>query len=171
MADVSDDVVTDSSDSGEEAAEQYDTGGLFPVIDIGDEDEDDDETEEYDTEYKSSLKWDFEKEDFVQDGSHKVVETDGRDAFATWCYKMALTERDECFSYPDEIGAELEYALSFEDVDTIEAMVERTLTEAIEVNPRTEYVSDFEFQWNGDEMHVTFTVKGIDWEEPFTVSV
>ena len=38
------------------------------------------------------------------------------------------------------------------------------------VNPRTESVSNFEFVWNGDELHVSFVVKGKDIDE-FTVEI
>ena len=54
----------------------------------------------------------------------------------------------------------------------VESAVERTITEALLVNPRTEYVRGFEFTWNGDELFCSFTVKGIDWEEfPLSVTI
>ena len=144
------------------------TGSLFPVISIPDET--DDEEEEYDIEYRRSMKWDYELGDFVRDGANQVKEADGYEAYALWCYKVAQTERGNCLAYPDEIGAELEYALSFDDTDVIETLVERTITEAIEVNPRTEYVRNFEFTWDGDTMHITFTVKGINWDDEIEIA-
>lgn len=141
---------------------------LFPVIDIPDEAE---EEEEYDTEYRRSMKWDFETGDFARNGSNQVLEADGYESFATWCYKTAQTERGECLAYPDEIGAEMEDAMSNDDNETVESMVERTITEALYTNPRTEYVKDFEFEWNGDTMHVVFKVKGINWKDEITISL
>ena len=38
------------------------------------------------------------------------------------------------------------------------------------VNPRTEYVRQFEFVWNGDAVRVSFVVKGVDIDE-FKVSI
>ena len=50
-------------------------------------------------------------------------------------------------------------------------MVQRTITEALMVNPRTEDVLDFEFSWDSDKMHCRFKVKGIDWEEEITITI
>ena len=50
-------------------------------------------------------------------------------------------------------------------------MVERTITDAIMVNPRAENVRDFQFTWEGDQMHVTFKVKGSNWDEEIEVSL
>ena len=58
-----------------------------------------------------------------------------------------------------------------DDEMTVESMVERTITDALLVNPRTESVQDFEFSWDGDEMHCRFRVKGMDWEEFITVTI
>lgn len=141
---------------------------LYPVIEVPDEEED---GGEYDTEYRRSVKWDFESGDFARNGSNQVMEADGYEAYATWCYKTAQTERGECLAYPEEVGAEMEDALANDDNETVESMIERTITEALEVNPRTEYVRDFEFDWNGDTLHVVFHVKGINWEDVITISL
>lgn len=88
-----------------------------------------------------------------------------------WCYKTARTERYACLAYPSELGAEMEAAMEDDDEMTVESMVERTITDALMVNPRTEYVQDFEFSWNGDEMHCRFRVKGMDWDEIITITI
>ena len=123
---------------------------LFPVVEVPELIE---ESERYDEKYKPSVAWDLEKGDFVRTGANQLVACDGREAYRVWCVKNALTERYTCMAYPDSIGTEMESA------------VERTITEALLVNPRTEYVRGFSFTWNGDELHCNFTVKGIDWEE------
>ncbi|MGN0404466.1 MAG: DUF2634 domain-containing protein [Bariatricus sp.] len=130
----------------------------------------DDEEEEYDTEYKRSMKWDPELGDFVRNSSHQVMECSGYESYAIWCFKIAMTERNACMAYPDEIGTEMEKAMENDDEETVESMTERTIIDAIMVNPRTEYVQDFDFSWNSDEMHVSFKVKGIGMDE-FTVSI
>lgn len=142
---------------------------LFPAFEVPEME--DDESEEYDTEYKRSVKWDPEAGDFARDGAGRLIECDGQEAYMTWCFKAAQTERYECLAYPDEIGAELEDATDDDDADTVESMVERTITDAIMVNPRTEYVGDFSFEWDGDEMHCSFCVKGVDWDEMFKVTI
>lgn len=141
---------------------------LFPVVEVPEFIE---ESMAYDTQYKRSVRWDFAKGDFVRDGANRMVEADGRTAFATWCYKIAQTERFRCMAYPNSIGTEMERAMADSDEKTVESMVQRTITEAMMVNPRTEWVREFVFTWNGDDMTCSFSVKGIDWDEPFTITI
>lgn len=129
------------------------------------------EDTEYDTQYRRTMKWDMEKGDFVRDGANRVQECSGEEGFMVWCYKTAVTERYACLAYPDEIGAEMEEAMDDDGEDIVESQVERAVTEALEVNPRTEWVGDFEFTWNGDVMHCTFSVKGVDMDEIFSISI
>lgn len=141
--------------------------GLFPVMEVPEFIQ---ETVPYDTQYKRSVRWDPAKGDFVRDGANRLAECDGREAFAIWCFKIAQTERYRCLSYPDTIGAELERALGSDDEKTVESMVQRTITDAIMVNPRAEEVQDFVFFWDGDTMHGTFKVKGI-YRNEFTIRI
>ncbi len=143
-------------------------GTLFPVFEVPEFKED---SSEYDVQYKRSAKWDVQSGDFVRDGANRVAEGSGREAFMIWCYKTAQTERYACLAYPPEIGVEMEVAMEDDDEMTVESMVERTITDALLVNPRTEAVQDFEFSWNGDEMHCRFQVKGADWEELITITI
>ncbi len=141
---------------------------LFPVVSLPDFAS---RKQDYDRAYKRSVKWDREKGDFVRDGANRMVECDGREAFETGCYKASMTERYRCLAYPNAIGAEMERAMAEDDERTVESMVQRTITEALMANPRTEDVRDFNFSWNGDRMSCTFTVKGVDWDDPFTISI
>lgn len=135
---------------------------LFPVVEVPELIE---ESEQYDEKYKPSVAWDLEKGDFVRTGANQLVESNGREAYRVWCIKNVLTERYTCMAYQDSIGTEMEPALKEKSNGAVESAVERTITEALLVNPRTEYVRGFYFVWNGDELHCSFTVKGIDWEE------
>lgn len=135
---------------------------LFPVVDVP---EFIPESSEYDTEYKRSVKWNPVEGDFVRDGANRVMECDGREAFAVWCFKIAQTERYRCLAYPDSIGTEMERAMDNDDEKTVESMVQRTITEALLVNPRTEEIGDFSFSWVGDVMHCAFKVRGVDIDE------
>lgn len=142
---------------------------LFPVVEVPELIE---ESERYDEKYKPSVAWDLEKGDFVRTGANQLVACDGREAYRVWCVKNALTERYTCMAYPDSIGTEMESALKEKSNGAVESAVERTITEALLVNPRTEYVRGFSFSWNGDELHCSFKVKGIDWEEfPLAVTI
>lgn len=128
------------------------------------------ESQAYDTEYHRTLKWDYEKMDFALDGKGDIEECDGTEGFKAWCAKMAYTERYQCLAYSDDIGVEMENALSRQGEKVVESEIARTITEAIEVNPRTESVTDFQFDWNGDCVGVSFQVTGIDGSK-FTVTV
>lgn len=140
---------------------------LFKAVDVSFTSE----SSQYDTTYKRTAKWDPETGDFVRDGSHKVVECDGREGFAIWCFKVAQTERYRCLAYPSSIGVEMETALDMDDHGTTQSMVMRTITDALMVNPRTEDVYGFEFDWDGDEMHCSFKVKGIGEDEEYELSI
>ncbi|MDE7300421.1 MAG: DUF2634 domain-containing protein [Lachnospiraceae bacterium] len=141
---------------------------LFPVVEVP---EFLPESSEYDTEYRRSVKWDPAAGDFVRDGANRMVECGGQEAFAVWCYKIAQTERYHCLAYPDSIGSEMERALDNDDEKTVESMAQRTITEALMVNPRTEAVWDFSFSWDGDNMHCTFKVKGIHWDAEIVINI
>lgn len=141
---------------------------LFPVFEVPDII---DENSQYETEYKRSVKWDVEKGDFVRDGANRMVECDGREAFMIWCFKTAQTERYACLAYPSSIGVEMEAATDDDDEKTVESMVQRTITDALMVNPRSEYVRDFSFSWDGDEIHCQFQVKGIGWDDTFIITI
>ncbi|MFG6369609.1 MAG: DUF2634 domain-containing protein [Lachnospiraceae bacterium] len=135
---------------------------LFPVVQVP---EFVPQNTKYDMEYRRSAKWDPVKGDFVRDGTNRVVECDGKEAYSIWCFKIAQTERYRCLAYPNSIGVEMERALDNDDVETVESMVQRTITEALMVNPRTEDVWDFEFSWKGDNVYCRFKVKGVDCDE------
>lgn len=141
---------------------------LFPVAEVP---EFITEDTGYDTQYKRSVRWDPAAGDFVRDGANRMVKCNGREAFAIWCFKTAQTERYRCLAYPDSIGVEMERALDDDDNETIESMVQRTITEALMVNPRTEDVGDFEFSWDGDSMGCRFKVKGVNMDEEIAITV
>lgn len=133
---------------------------LFPVFDLPEIPDD----PEYEERYRSSVDFDFETGDFVRDGANKMVPADGRKAFMQWCQKVVATEREAFLAYSDEIGTEFEEMEDFPDRDSRESEIERTITEALLVHPATEYVRDFEFNYDSGESSVSFTVKGYQWE-------
>lgn len=138
-----------------------DDATLFPVVDVPEEEA---EEEEFDEEYRPSALWDFETGDFVSDGAGRIVEADGQTAYLQWCVKVVQTERYACLAYDEDIGTEIEN-MEKDDRLAVESDLERTITEALMVNPRTEYVRDFEFSGDADSLQCTFTVKGVGFEE------
>lgn len=140
---------------------------LFPVVSLPELISD---STEYDNKYKPSVQWDHDKGDFYVGSSGHLEESTGIETFKTWCCKVAMTERYRCLAYPSEIGVEMVDALDELDEKAVESAVERTITEALSVNPRTEYVRDFVFSHNGDKLECQFRVKGINADE-FLVSI
>lgn len=128
------------------------------------------ESEERDNQYRPTVAWDVEKGDFILNGKGKMELCSGIEGYKVWCCKMALTQRYACLAYPEEIGTELEEALDEPEEKAVQSAIERTITEALMVNPRTEYVRDFQFTWEGDDISCSFIVKGVENEE-FQVSI
>ena len=151
---------------------------LFSEYDLpGDDNENDGEDEEeFDTEYKRSMKWNPELGDFVRDNSNRVLECDGYEAYAIWCYKMVQTERNSHDAYIESIagsdlGVDTDGIEQEDDRETVESILQRGYTDALMVNPRTESVSGFSFTWEGDNVYCTFQVKAVDWDETVQISI
>ena len=134
---------------------------LYPVVDIPAFAEEEDA---YDSEYKSSLAWDLEKGDFVRDMSNRIKRSDGLEAYKVWCIKTVQTQRFSCLAYDDDIGTERDEAAAEGDDNAVELAMERTIEEALIVNPRTEAVEDFVFSWEPDALSIAFTVSAVGWE-------
>ena len=138
---------------------------LFPTAEIP---EFTPESDNYDTTYRPSLKWDLATGDFVRTPSNKIPQSEGTEAYKVWCVKAVYTERYACLAYSDEMGTEMDDAVSYDDENAVELAIQRTITEALMVNPRTVSVEDFKFTWNCGHVRVSFTVNSVE-EEPFTV--
>ena len=123
--------------------------------------------------YKPAPYFDYTTGDFVRDGANKLTMVDGREAYIQWCLKQCVTERYTRLAYSSKIGVEIQSAIKKEtDIEAVESIIERTITEALMINPATEYVRDFAFEWNGsDSLGVTFTVKGKEWTEEMMMAV
>ncbi len=147
-------------------AEEY---NLLPVVEIPDFVDEDAEDEEYDVEYKPSLAWDLEKGDFVRTSANTVPKSDGYEAYKVWCVKTVATERYTCLAYSDDIGTEMEEILTESDRGAVELAIERNITEALLINPRTSAVEDFNFKWDTGHVYVSFTVYATEGEV-FTVN-
>lgn len=140
---------------------------LLPTIEVPDF-VDEETDEEYDIDFKPSLMWNLEKGDFVRTAANNIPRNDGYEAFKVWCVKTVATERYSCLAYSDDIGTEMEDILTESDRETVELAIERTIQEALSVNPRVSSVEEFSFSWETGHVSVTFTVFSVDGE-PFTV--
>lgn len=118
--------------------------------------------------YKPAPMFDYDTGDFVRDGAGRIVMADGREAYMEWCLKQCVTERGKKLAYSDKIGVEIVAAVKNNEADAmaIYSAIEKTITEALMVNPATEYVRKFTFSHDGgSHLIVTFVVKGYDWDE------
>lgn len=109
-------------------------------------------------EYPKSYLFDFEKGDFALDGAGRIVIADEYTAWVQWCVKTVLTERFAYLAYSWNYGVEVEQAIKQPDRALVEMEIERTITEALMADPRTELVRDFSFKWHADELYVSFTI-------------
>ncbi len=111
--------------------------------------------------YGKSWLFDFAKGDFVVDGAGRVAWADGHRAWVQWCMKTVLTERFAYLIYSWDYGTEIESALRQPSRKVVEAELERAMTEALLVDPRTQVVRDFRFTWEADQLKVAFTVEPV----------
>ncbi len=139
---------------------------LFPVVEIPEFTE---QSDSYDTQYHPSLKWDLKEGDFVRTASGRVPRSDGKEGYRIWCVKSVATERLSCLAYADDIGTEMEKAAKEEDRSAVELAIQRTIEEALMVNPRTVKVDGFTFEWSGESVYVSFMVTAVD-DQRFTIS-
>lgn len=100
-----------------------------------------------------------------------MVIADGKTAFEDWCIKVCSTERGTRLAYSDKIGTEFEAVIHMSDPDAAKLSIIKTITESILVHPAAEYVKDFSFKGSGDNLYVTFTVKGRDWSDEAELTV
>ena len=123
--------------------------------------------------YYPAPAFDFNVGDFVFDPAGRIVMADEKTTFEDWCIKTCSTERGAHLAYSDKIGCEWIKAMRENDADAVKSSIVRTITETIMVNPAAEWVKDFEFEGSGDELKVTFSVKGKNWLDAsrLTISV
>lgn len=151
---------------------------VFPE-DLDDEElaleEMDDDSEEESEGYKRSVCFDEQLGDFKRDGTKKLVECTGIEAWIQWCTKILQTKRYVCQVYSDDIGIDIESAFQAESRAAAENILRNEIMEALEADPygRTEYVEAVSFQWFGaDSVEVACSVMGIDSNEiEFNVSI
>lgn len=111
-----------------------------------------------DVQYPASPLFDFATGNFIIDGAGRFVMADGYIAWAQWCQKAVMTERFAYLAYSTDYGIELRNARNQSTRAAIRSEIERAITEALLVDPRTATVKDFIHQFDGDSITVSFTV-------------
>lgn len=122
--------------------------------------------------YLPAPNFDFATGEFALDSHGRMTFADGREAFAQWCMKVCMVERNTRLAYSDKIGVELIDALKEPTAAAVKSSIARTLTEAILIHPLAEYVKNFTFRMEADKLQISFSVKGRDLpEQTLTVTL
>lgn len=135
---------------------------LFPAFPMPSPIADSDQAE---VQYPSSPLFDFETGNYVTDGAGRYVIADGLTAWVQWCKKAAMTERFGYLAYSTDYGGELEEARRQPTRAAAQLEMERTITETLMVDPRTQAVRDFDFHFEGDSVWVSFTAVPVIGQE------
>lgn len=120
---------------------------------------------------KISPKFDWNFGEFLFEPSGKIKMSSPRESFENWCIKAVLTERLSRIAYTSKYGVELNKIATLNDVELAKSEITRTITEALMVNPRVEYVKNFVFRLVGDRAEVGFEVKGKEFETASELAV
>lgn len=132
---------------------------LYPVFDIPTTEDDEDTEGVYEDEhFWPGPLFDFVKGDFAQNGANQVVMVDGYDEYMIWVMKCIRTQIGTCTSYP-EFGIDIEGSIQETSHEAIEAALEKTITDGLMRNPRTDRIHDFDITFNGDSIAVYFIVE------------
>lgn len=106
--------------------------------------------------------YDYERERLNINPIGQAIEGDAIEAYRFWVIKCLLTERHKYLAYSDDFGVEIEEIIRTNYPRGIaESEMQRTVTEALEVDERTLSVDNFEFEWSGDALYVDFLVESI----------
>lgn len=127
---------------------------LFKIFEIPDDIGD----QEEEVVYGDAPMWDFDAGDFVTDNGRLRI-LDGYAAWVQWCVKATLVPRYAHIIYGDDYGTEFDDVREAVTRQDAQDRAADTIREALMVDPRTGNVGDFEFEWEGDQLRVTFTVE------------
>lgn len=113
-----------------------------------------------------SWRFDFDTGDFVMTPTRKVAAADETAAWVMWCQKAIRTPRYRHLIYSREHGEEFDdligkgYSWAIQ-----ESEIQRMVTEALMVDPRTASVGDFTFEWKDDSCYFTCRISNVRDEE------
>lgn len=95
--------------------------------------------------YPKGYQWDFTQGDLALDGAGRVVEVDGYTAWVLWCAKAVAVERYSYPIYSRQYGTEIEHTHGLINRGAAQAVIIRTISEALLHDPRTGRVINFSF--------------------------
>lgn len=115
--------------------------------------------------YRNGIAFDSQRGDFLRDGTHKLLDSDGIESWKSWCINCIQTERYKHLAYSTDFGIELDKAMKASSREEAESILTREITEAIMADPyrRTNYIEDITFDWTApDAVAVAATIHGIE---------
>ena len=117
------------------------------------------------TGYRNGIAFDSLRGDFLRDGMHKMLDSDGIESWRSWCENCVQTERYKHLAYSTDFGIEIEKAMKATSREEAESILTRQITEAIMADPykRTKYIQEITYDWTApDAVVVAITIHGID---------
>ena len=117
------------------------------------------------TGYRNGISFDYRLGDFLRDGMHKMLDSDGIESWKSWCINCLQTERYKHMAYSSDFGIEIDKAMKASSREEAESILARQITEAIMADPykRTKYIQEITFDWTApDAVLVEVTIHGVD---------
>lgn len=115
--------------------------------------------------YKNGIAFDSQTGDFLRDGMHKLLDSDGIESWKSWCINCIQTERYKHLAYSTDFGIEMDKAMRASGREEAESILSRQITEAILADPykRTKYIEEITYEWTApDAVSVAVTIHGVD---------
>lgn len=115
--------------------------------------------------YKNGLAFDHQRGDFLRDGMHKLLDSDGIESWKSWCINCVQTERYKHLAYSTDFGIEIDKAMKATSREEAESILTRQITEAIMADPykRTKYIEEIKYNWTApDTVAVAVSIHGVD---------
>lgn len=115
--------------------------------------------------FKLAPYFDYETGDFVRQSGNKIRYASGIEAWEQWCMKAVMTKRYATLAYTDDYGSEILNALRSENREEAKSIIERTITETLMVDRRTDHIESIEFlELSSDGLEVEIVVVSIEGE-------
>lgn len=115
--------------------------------------------------YKNGVAFDDDTGDFIRNGKNVVVDNTGIESWKNWYVNCMSTQRYSCLAYSTDFGIDIAAIFSAPTREEAEAVAMKEITDASMADPygRTEYLSDFVFEWVTPEgVKISLKVHGID---------
>ena len=122
-------------------------------------------TSEQPTGYRNGIAFDSQLGDFLRDGMHKLLDSDGIESWKSWCINCTQTERYKHLAYSTDFGIETDKAMKASSREEAESILTRQITEAIMADPyqRTKYIEEIIFDWTAPDAVAAYVkIHGID---------